>query len=99
MGLVAPQHMGSSSTRDRTSVPCIARGILNHWTTREAQVVVLLTDVVRLILVVWESGGCRGRVCVWGGWDGSGMWCDGEGCGGRSVRETTEPVHGQELTS
>ena len=25
----------SSSTRDRTCVPCIARQILNHWTTRE----------------------------------------------------------------
>ena len=25
----------SSQTRDRTCVPCIARWILNHWTTRE----------------------------------------------------------------
>ena len=25
----------SSLTRDRTSVPCVARWILNHWTTRE----------------------------------------------------------------
>ena len=36
MGLVAPWHVGSSWTRDRTSVPCSARWILNHWTTREA---------------------------------------------------------------
>jgi len=36
MGFVVPQHVGSSWTRDRTGVPCIARWILNHWTTREA---------------------------------------------------------------
>ena len=35
-GLVAPRHVGSSQTRDRTGVPCIARQIPNHWTTREA---------------------------------------------------------------
>ena len=29
-------HVGSSGTRDETGVPCIARQILNHWTTREA---------------------------------------------------------------
>ena len=26
----------SSLARDRTCIPCIARCILNHWTTREA---------------------------------------------------------------
>ena len=35
-GLVAPPHVGSSRTRDRSDVPCITRRILNHWTTREA---------------------------------------------------------------
>ena len=25
----------SSLTRDRTHIPCIAKQILNHWTTRE----------------------------------------------------------------
>ena len=25
----------SSPTRDRTGIPCIARRILNHWTTRK----------------------------------------------------------------
>ena len=34
-GLVALKHAGSSSTRDRTHVPCTGRWILNHWTTRE----------------------------------------------------------------
>ena len=34
--LVAPWHVGSCRTRDRTGVPCFARQILNHWTTREA---------------------------------------------------------------
>ena len=35
-GLVAPQHAGSSQTRDGTCVPCIGRWILNHGPTREA---------------------------------------------------------------
>ena len=36
-GIVATQHVGSysSPTRDRTHSLCIARQILNHWTTRE----------------------------------------------------------------
>ena len=34
MGLVAPQNVGSSLTRDQTHVPCIGRQTLNHWTTR-----------------------------------------------------------------
>ena len=34
-GLVAPWHVGSSWTRDRTCVPCIDRRILNHCATRE----------------------------------------------------------------
>ena len=37
-----PRHVGSSPTRDRTCVPCIARRILNHWTTREAPLTLLL---------------------------------------------------------
>ena len=36
MGLAAPQHVGSSQTRDGTCVPHTAMGILNHWATREA---------------------------------------------------------------
>ena len=36
MGLVAPQHVGSSQTRARTRVPCIGRQILNPWAIREA---------------------------------------------------------------
>ena len=34
-GLIAPSHVGSFQTRSRTSVPCIARWTLNHWSTRE----------------------------------------------------------------
>ena len=34
-GLVAPRHVRSSWTRDRTCVPCIGRRILNHCATRE----------------------------------------------------------------
>ena len=36
MGLVAPQHVGSSQTRARTRVPCIGRRILNHCATRKS---------------------------------------------------------------
>ena len=38
VGLVAPWHVGSSQTRDRTRVPCIGRQILNHCATREVPV-------------------------------------------------------------
>ena len=34
-GLVAPQHVESSRTRDQASVCCTGRWVLNHWTTRE----------------------------------------------------------------
>ena len=38
-----PQRLvGSSPPRDRTCVPWIARQILNHWTTREAPLTLLL---------------------------------------------------------
>ena len=37
MGLVAPQHVGSSWTRDQTRVPCIGRRILNYYATRESR--------------------------------------------------------------
>ena len=35
-GFSCPRHVGSSQTRDQTSFPCIAKRILNHWTSREA---------------------------------------------------------------
>ena len=35
MGLVAPQNVKSSWTRDQPCVPCIGRWILSHWTNRE----------------------------------------------------------------
>ena len=37
MGLVSPQHVASSRTRDWTGVPCFVGQILNHWTIREIQ--------------------------------------------------------------
>ena len=42
-GLVAPWHVGSFRTRDRTHVPCIGRQTPNHWTTREVPTLVLGT--------------------------------------------------------
>ena len=36
MGLVAPQHVPSSWTRDQSDVSCIGGWILYHWATKEA---------------------------------------------------------------
>ena len=45
-GLVAPWHVGSSQTRDRTRVSCIGRQSLIHWATREVwKQGVLTTDL------------------------------------------------------
>ena len=41
-GLVAPWHVGSSQTRAQTHVLCIGRRILNHCTTREVPIQVVL---------------------------------------------------------
>ena len=38
--LVAPPHVGSSQTRDRTHVPGIGRWILNNCTTREVPITI-----------------------------------------------------------
>ena len=40
MGLVAPQHVGSSRTKNRTHVFCIGRQILYHWATRKTKKVI-----------------------------------------------------------
>ena len=37
----------SSSTRDQTHVPCVARQILNHWTTKGVPAPGFLTHVCR----------------------------------------------------
>ena len=42
MGLVAPRHVKSSWTRDRTCVPCIGWQILNHRTTQGSLKKILL---------------------------------------------------------
>ena len=57
MGLVAPQHMGSSRTRAQTRVPCIGRQILNHCATREVPVDSLKhkNSTLKEIFRPWES--------------------------------------------
>ena len=50
MGLVAPRHVGSSRTRDRTHVPCNGRQILNRCATREVPHNIL------------EMTGCQGQI-------------------------------------
>ena len=61
-GLVSPQHVGSSQTRDQTCVPCIGRRILNLWTTREVpshkferDCFMSITLVMSLHVYVWDS--------------------------------------------
>ena len=34
-GFVAPRHLGSSRTRDRTHIPLHGQAVLNPWATRE----------------------------------------------------------------
>ena len=53
---VAPRHVGSSQTSDRTHVPCITRSTLHHWTNREALEVCLCDKKKDLTLGV-ERGG------------------------------------------
>ena len=48
MGLVAPRHVKSSQTRDRTDVPCVGRRILTHCTTREVPEKFKLHNVLAL---------------------------------------------------
>ena len=46
-GLVSPQHMGFSRTRDQTCVSCFGRWILYHWATKEALYDCLLMKLVQ----------------------------------------------------
>ena len=46
MGLVAPWHVGSSQTKDRTCVSCIGRWILIHCATREVPIILFLLSVI-----------------------------------------------------
>ena len=57
---VAPRQVGSSLTRDRTSVPCVGGGVLNHWATREAHVRCFLRNV--LVLGIRPGAGDLGDV-------------------------------------
>ena len=58
MGLVAPQHVGSSWTRARTRVPCIGRRILNHCTTREALGLPPIFGLGCLFFLIWSFMSC-----------------------------------------
>ena len=58
MGFVAPQHVGSSGTRDRTHVPCIGRQIPNHCATREVLDLHFVKVVFgKITLVPMQTGG------------------------------------------
>ena len=89
MALVAPQHVESSLSRDRTHVPCIGRWTLNHWATRKVQ---KWREVYAFIccLAHWKRPCCWERwrqeekgMTGWDGWMASSIqWTwDGEGQG------------------
>ena len=40
-GLVSPRYVESSQTRDQTCVSCDGRQILNHWTMKDVQNILL----------------------------------------------------------
>ena len=58
MGLAALWHVGSPQTKDWTSVPCITRQILNHWTTRETSASRLFWTFCFPNHIVWKWQWC-----------------------------------------
>ena len=65
-GLVNPWHVGSFQPRGQTLIPCTARWILNHWTTREVprekfffessfKIVCPVRPIAFLALPVWTA--------------------------------------------
>ena len=72
MGLAALRHVGSSQTRDRTCVSCIARWTLIHCTTREGLQSCFCcgrehTHIISLGIRMWELRGRGGgaRDCAY----------------------------------
>ena len=55
-GVVAPPHVGSSQTRDRTHVPCHGRWILIHWTIREALLILSYSFFFPLLIPKYYQG-------------------------------------------
>ena len=55
-GLVAPQHVESSRSRDRTHVPCVGRRILIHCTTKEVPSKPLSAGILGLLQVLVLAG-------------------------------------------
>ena len=43
----------SSPTRDQTCIPCIARWILNHWTTREVPYTTIFFFFLNFTILYW----------------------------------------------
>ena len=68
MGLIALWYVGSSLTRDRTSVPYIGRQVLNHWTARGVSEKPLLKslwaihhpDTLPILIQLWEAASFSG---------------------------------------
>ena len=52
-GLVALRPVESSYTRNQTGVPCTARWILNHWTTRGVPYLYFKKNFTYLIVYFW----------------------------------------------
>ena len=91
MGPVAPRHVGSSQTRARTCVPCIGGQILNHYATREAQILsfkgigcAYFSGVLKLLFnhILVDSG----SISVWPFDSSQGSQCGLSGEQGQMMR-------------
>ena len=68
--VVAARHVGSSRTRDQNCVLCMARQILDHWTTKEA-----LAPNFWFIHLGWEKAwACVSWTCKFS----EDRWCLGD---------------------
>ena len=52
-GWVAPRHMGSPRTRDRTCGSCTGRWLLHHWATKEPCMCVCVFFLTNFTLSLW----------------------------------------------
>ena len=59
-GFIAPRPLGSSRNRDWTSVPCIARRILNCWSTRETRLSIFESSLICFLPPLRVSSPLRG---------------------------------------
>ena len=89
LGLITPQHVASSWTRDQICVPCIGKWILIQCTTREVPVCLFVYFWLHLVFLA--AGGLSLGMAS-GGY--SSLWCTGFSCGGFSCGGQASPCGG-----